>query len=63
MTLNSSSPCLNGLKHYFRYDSYIKNDLCNLFQKVYSIDNIFTNDLLALKSRIDFIQRTEPCSA
>ena len=57
--LNSNSPCLSGLRNYFRFHSHIKYDLCNIFNDIYLVKDIFNNDLIALQSRIDFVQRNE----
>ena len=34
-----------------------------LFRSCYNVNDIFVNDLAAIKSRIDFVERNEPRSS
>ena len=56
---NGDSPCIMPLKQYFRNTSSLTKCLKNKFLGRYSINNIFSNELLALKARINFVQRRE----
>ncbi len=47
------------LKHYFINESYFITDFKLLFLKEYDVDDIFNNDLDALRSRILFVQQRE----
>ena len=55
----SNSPCLFMLKYYFRYSSFIYFKTSNLFLESYGVNNIFSNPLCALLSRINFVQNNE----
>ena len=57
--LNSKSECMVGVKTYFRYFSFFAKEVEHIFAKMYGINNVFDNDLLAVFSRIDYIQDRE----
>ena len=59
---NSKSPCVAPLKSYFRFDSYFKCNICKIFKDIYDVDDIFDQDIGALRARIDFVQRHEESS-
>ena len=57
--LHSNSFCLNSLRYYFRYDSFILANVENIFKDQYGVSNILENDLEALLARINFTERNE----
>ena len=57
--VHSKSPCLVTLRYYLRYSSFFMSNVSNIFRNQYGVINILQNDLAALKSRIDFVQRNE----
>ena len=57
--LNSNSRCLDSLKYYIRYDSFLIRRVNEIFKSQYNVENVFNNDIEAVRSRINFIQRTE----
>ena len=58
-TLKSNSNCLSDFKYFLRYDSLLMGRVSNVFNKEYNVQNILSNDLDVLRSRIDLVQRTE----
>ena len=62
IVFNKSNSLVGNLHNYFKYDSFLFRSISNIFNENYNVLDIFNNDLLALKSRIYFIQRTEPRS-
>ena len=60
--IQTTSPCILPLRDYFMYDSHLVKSLSLIFNESYSVNNILNNNQLALKSRIDFVQRHEPHS-
>ena len=42
-----------------RNNSFLIKRLNGLFESKYGVNNILDNDVLAVRSRIDFIERTE----
>ena len=50
------------MKYYFTSSSQLYNNIKNRFQRLYAIGDIIYNDKMALRSRILFVQRTEPRS-
>ena len=57
--LKFNSLCLENFKYYLRYDSFMVRKISDIFKFQYGVQNILKNDLEALKSRINFMQRTE----
>ena len=57
--INSKSACTERHKHYFLFSSITLKMLNKLFHKIYSITNVMTNDLDAVKSRIRFVEARE----
>jgi hypothetical protein len=57
--IKSKSPCLTNLKDYFKHDSFILKYTQEIFSSLYGVENVLNNDLLALKSRINFVQMNE----
>ena len=49
-----------SLKYYFRYNSFIRKNVAEVFSKDYDVDDVFDNDRSAIMSRIDYIERHEP---
>ena len=47
------------LSFYMRNNSFLIKRLNGLFESKYGVNNILDNDVLAVRSRIDFIERTE----
>ena len=56
---NSTSPCILPIKPYILYKSFFAECVNLIFYDQYQINNILSNDLDAIKSRIDFVQRNE----
>ena len=59
----TNSPCISRFKYFFRYNSFLSTNVRELFSSYYNVSDIFNNDLIAIKSRIDFIERNEPRSS
>ena len=57
----SKSPCLAGLKYYFRYKAYLFQKISDLFSRDYDVE-ISLNPLCAILARIVFVERNEPRS-
>jgi hypothetical protein len=58
--VHSGSPCLYPHMSYLKHNSlFISEIKCNAF-KSYNIEDLFNNDLDAIKSRISFVQNREP---
>ena len=60
--IRNKSACLVDLKDYFKYDSFMSKTMRKYFNAKYNIDNIFENELCAIKARIRFVQRNEASS-
>ena len=57
--INSKSPCIANLKTYFVRDSFLMKYTQEIFTSLYEVENVLNNDLAALKSRINFVERNE----
>ena len=57
--INSKSLCVAPLRNYFRSDSFLVKHVKQVFNDVYSIDNLFFNDINAIKARIRYVDRHE----
>ena len=57
--INSKSPCLYNLKLYFKYDSCLVKNIEKISTECYNVDRVLDNNLQALLSRINFVQRNE----
>ena len=60
--IKSKSPCLTPLRHYFVNESFLCKNIKNHFLLKYQINDLFSNSLCALKSRIAFVQNHEASS-
>ena len=49
-----------SLKDYFRYNSFIRKNVTEIFLNDYDVVDMFDNDRSAIMSRIDYIERNEP---
>ena len=58
----STCTVINHLRYYFLFDSEIKSNIDNLFRSNYEIQDLLDNDIDAILSRIDYIERNEPRS-
>ena len=58
----STCTVINHLRYYFLFDSEIKSNIDNLFRSHYEIQDLLDNDIDAILSRIDYIERNEPRS-
>ena len=61
--LKTKSPCISRFRYFFRYKSMMSFKVKQLFRSCYNVNDIFVNDLAAIKSRIDFVERNEPRSS
>ena len=57
------SPCVSRFRYFYRYRSLMSSRVRELFRSIYNINEIFDNDLAAIKSRINYIERNEPRSS
>ena len=57
--LKCECPCFYNLRYYMRNSSFLLKRLDFLFSNKYGIKNVLDNDVLAVRSRIDFIERNE----
>lgn len=60
--VNGKNNCLKQLKYYFMNDAITINKFKKYFEENYNISNIFENDLDALHSRIQYVEKNEPTS-
>ena len=60
--LKTNSPCISRFRYFYRYRSLMALKVQHLFRSYYNVNDIFNNDLSAIKSRIDFVERNEPWS-
>ena len=60
--IDSKSACIKPFHSYFYFKSFIVKRVQFLFRTMYDVNNIFNNDIDALRSRISFIQGREPRS-
>ena len=58
----SKSGIISSFRYFFQYQSFTKSVLTDSFSKIYGVANFENNDVQALNSRVDFIQRNEPRS-
>ena len=58
----NKSDCLSHLRAYFKNESFMAKNIKSLFANVYDVHFLYNNNLCALKSRISYVQRTEPSS-
>ena len=58
----SKSPCVVPLKNYLLNNSNFSSNIREIFDSIYSIQNLLDNDLDAIKSRIVYVQNHEPNS-
>jgi len=59
----TNSPYISRFKYCFRYNSLLSTNVRELFGSYFNVSDVFDNDLVAIKSRIDFIERNEPRSS
>ena len=59
---NSKSDSFYRYKYYFLYNSIFMTNLELLWKSKYNVPDVLSNDIDALVSRIDFIQKREPSS-
>ena len=59
---NSKSDSFYRYKYYFLYNSIFMTNLELLWKSKYNVPDVLSNDIDALVSRIDFIQKREPFS-
>lgn len=57
--VNSFSSCVRPLRYYFRYNSFILSNTAKIFKNQYNVENLLDNDIMALRSRISFIDMHE----
>ena len=60
---NSELSIIRNLKYYFKYCSHLGLIVENVFKKHYGVSNVLNNDISALMSRINFVERSEPRSS
>jgi len=58
----SRCPLLKILRYHFMFNSRVKRNVDRIFTERYNVTDVVNNDVDALYSRIDFIQRYEPRS-
>ena len=56
---NSDSPCIAPLKMYLLHNSFMIHHISHTFKEVYQINDVLSNDLDAIKSRIIFVQNNK----
>ena len=48
-----------SLKYYFRYNSFIRKSIAEIFFNDYDITNVLDNDMPAIMSRVDYVEKNE----
>ena len=56
---NSNSPCILPIKKFILYKSEFSKNIKTIFKNEYCLENILSNDLDAIKSRVEFVQSRE----
>ena len=59
---NNTSKCFNRFRSFYIFDSFLFKNVRKIFHAEYSIQNVFNNDIDAVKARILFVQKNEPRS-
>ena len=57
--IKSENRSMMSLKYYFSYKSFLRKNIVEIVFNNYDVSNVFVNDMSALKSRIDYVERNE----